>query len=433
MMLDHPTAHEPEVSTRMKWLLAAVVWIALGTLGFFPDASSAHFISSAYPATVTAEQSPGTITGTELGKQEFTTEAGTLKCNTAVAVGSLSETTLELTLTPTYLGCTFTGLLGVGATVIMNGCDYRLVVAKETAAGTMDLRTSIVCPEGKEITVTVFESACRVTIPAQTFEGVEAHNEAADIKATFDATAITYTIDEGAKCPSKAVSGIHADGTYKGLAILSGNNGTISITGTDPPDPPEYGHFTSVGYPATVSAQQSSGTITGTELMKHELVTKAGKLKCNTVTATGSLTATATGLTLAPTYAGCTLAGLGATVAMNGCDYRFTIEAETAPGTTDLQTELICPGGKEMTVSVSGSTCKLTIPAQTFKGVEAHNEAADIKATFDATAITYTIDEGAKCPNKPAGGTYTDGGYAGVATLKGDNGTIAATAGEEGP
>jgi hypothetical protein len=188
-------------------------------------------------------------------------------------------------------------------------------------------------------------------------------------------------------------------------------------------------NFSSANYPATVSGSQIEGTITGAAVSKHEFTTKAGTVKCTTASFAGkSLAGTATELTLTPTYGGCTLAGIAATVNMNGCHYIFTVEKTTTENTVDLLTHVTCPVGGVITVSVTGSVCKVTIAGgQTLKGIETHNEATDVVATIDVSGISYTIDEGPKCPNGPASGTYTDGTYKGLATLQGNNGAVKVT------
>jgi len=196
-------------------------------------------------------------------------------------------------------------------------------------------------------------------------------------------------------------------------------------------------HFGAEGekYATAVTGKQIEGTITGEKLTAHQFTTSAGTVKCTTATFAGSLTKKGKELTLAPTYSGCTLAGLGATVNMNTCDYLFTAEETVSPGLTDAITvnlHVICPTGKVIEVKSTVNSCVVTISGaavanaagaknQNLVGITAENTTTatpfiDVDATIDVTGIHYTTN--GKCLND--GGvpqTKADGKYEGAATI----------------
>jgi hypothetical protein len=198
----------------------------------------------------------------------------------------------------------------------------------------------------------------------------------------------------------------------------------------------QAGVFSVSKAPWKVKGVQATGTITGTELSKHEFSTKAGVVKCNTATFEGEGAETETGeVTLTPAYSGCTISGLGATVTVSGCKYLFTAKNTTnaeIKDTVTIETH-VCPTGGSIVVKVVGSTCEVTVGQQTLPetAIEGHNntfkptaekpEYMDITATIDAEKLKYTIANGSKCPNAPASGTYEDGTYKGVATISATN------------
>jgi hypothetical protein len=176
---------------------------------------------------------------------------------------------------------------------------------------------------------------------------------------------------------------------------------------------------------ATISGEQISGTITSKTVAKHEFTTVAGTVKCTTATFAGTAAAAeSTTQELEPTYGGCTIAGsVPVTIDVNSCKYLF--HAGTAGAAT---VDVRCPSSP-ITVTVTGSTCSITIGGtsggvnQGLGGITLTNSgtstAMDIVASIDVTGIHYIVDNGPSCPNAPASGTYTDGSYRGVATIKG--------------
>jgi hypothetical protein len=115
---------------------------------------------------ITSETAPATLTGAQEGSDVFKFQFAEFKCNTTKFSGTLSAgSSSSVSLTPTYSGCT---MFGITVNVSMNGCSYLVKV--NSAVGSTLATVDIVCPAGKEITVTwpaVGPSKCIVHVPAQ--------------------------------------------------------------------------------------------------------------------------------------------------------------------------------------------------------------------------------------------------------------------------
>ena len=177
-------------------------------------------------AAVTAAPDAGAsirLTGSQSGSGDvLTTTAGTVKCSSIAYSGKVAATPIsEMSLTPTYGGCTAFGFPG---TVHANGCSYLLKVVSE-ATGTVD----IVCPEGKELTVTAASAGtpkCTLHVPGgQTLGTATFHNlgsgSTAEIEVTTNLTGIKYSHTQGTgigSCPS----GSATNGSYTGKTLITG-------------------------------------------------------------------------------------------------------------------------------------------------------------------------------------------------------------------
>ena len=145
---------------------------ALGLALVAAFAMSAVVASAASAAEFRAESTPVTLTGAQEGQDVFETDAGEVECTEATYHGTQSVSpAASVEVAPTYSGCS--ALFGTPAEVIPNGCKYRFKITSETSATTSHGTVDIVCPVGKEITVTVkgtFGSSthkCTVHIPSQ--------------------------------------------------------------------------------------------------------------------------------------------------------------------------------------------------------------------------------------------------------------------------
>lgn len=208
----------------------AVLVALVGSLAVVAAAQAAEFTAESYPVTVTGNQGgaeapplpPGTG-GAEVEPETIFGFEGKLmtECGFAGFVGQLSAASSSLTVSPTLSGCYAFGF--IGATVSMNGCEYRFNATSGSAdafGGTMD----IVCPTGKKITVV--GGNCEVQIGAQTgLTGISYANlTEAEPKAAatvgFGVKGFTYTkTKDGLICPL-AGTGTLADGVIVGGATV---------------------------------------------------------------------------------------------------------------------------------------------------------------------------------------------------------------------
>lgn len=172
----------------------------------------------------------------------FTTVSGTVQCTTSTFEGTAEQassqqvTTDDLTVTPTYSGCT---AFGLAAQVVMNGCQYRLTGTDNTAAGaTFPNKTAevdVVCTAGKQIEIKAV-GGCTVTVPSQNhLEHVVFQNNPAALPVhdvTIHATAAGIKYEPHGICPNNpAQTVLRQDGNYHGT--LTGiarkdENGTLT-------------------------------------------------------------------------------------------------------------------------------------------------------------------------------------------------------------
>ncbi|HWM64565.1 MAG TPA: hypothetical protein VNP96_11330 [Solirubrobacterales bacterium] len=165
---------------------------------------------------------PATITGAQIGLDEFSTKAGSASCTHATYHGEISGPSSSLTLSPTYSGCKAFGLFN--ATIDMNGCDYVVRAGGtwglDDFIGTMD----IFCEFGKSIAITT--SVCRVTIPAQnnlfnvTYRNTAFSPDDVDMAINVDFE-LEYTVDSGCFTASPGTS---TSGSMRSDATLGADN-----------------------------------------------------------------------------------------------------------------------------------------------------------------------------------------------------------------
>jgi hypothetical protein len=171
------------------------------------------------------------------------------------------------------------------------------------------------------------------------------------------------------------------------------------------------GEFTVGLTPAAITGEQTTQNVL-------EVTNTAGgfvKVKCNVATFEGTTVFNSgTDLTITPTYSGCTLGGLAATVRMNGCKYTLTAVASHLADVDIVG----CTTGKAMTI-VKGN-CTISVPAQnSLSSVSLANEGAaftmDVVANFNLSFITVT-QTGTECPS-PGSHSFINR-YTGSVTLK---------------
>lgn len=153
--------------------------IALAAIGGWGAGSAAAEV----PITFTSDSASGktTITadthGGEGGRYRFTYGQLTYECEMTAFKGTIGGSEVgEVTITPTYAGCT---LSGAEVIVQTNGCHYGFVGT--TVAGHGQIYVN--CPEGEQIDLVIPALGnCMLTIATQTAtDGATYTNEGGDV------------------------------------------------------------------------------------------------------------------------------------------------------------------------------------------------------------------------------------------------------------
>lgn len=158
--------------------------------------------------------------------------------------------------------------------------------------------------------------------------------------------------------------------------------------------------ITAESYPATVTKAHDAAFAADT------FSTTAGGWKCPDATYHGTLKEASTTLTLTPNFNGpkdtCTFGTFPTIIDTNGCDFLTHIGSGAS---TTVTATLICPAGKDITVTTNQNTagtltpkCTIHIPPQTLGGITYENVAGppkQIRVTMASTGITYTETAGA--------------------------------------
>jgi hypothetical protein len=185
-----------------------------------------------------------------------------------------------------------------------------------------------------------------------------------------------------------------------------------------------------------LTSETSPVTLTGKQAgLGDVFTTTAGTVKCKEVnyTATNVATPTTT-VNAVPSYPekttsgeqNCTGFGFPATVATNGCTYRFTIGGATTGGL-----DIICTGGQEITVTAVGAgtvKCIVHVGSQNLAaGITYSNTGAgttrEIKIAANlAKTLTYKHTAGTGVGACSPGGSSTEGSYTGEGIVTGENG-----------
>jgi hypothetical protein len=130
-------------------------------------------------------------------------------------------------------------------------------------------------------------------------------------------------------------------------------------------------------------------------------------------------TASGTDLLITPTYSGCSLGGLAATVKMNGCQYTFTGSASLT-ALVDIKCSTTSVSGTKRTITVEKGNCTISVPEQNglshvvFTSGGSASE-MDVLATATVSGISST-QTGSECP--APGQTQSTGTYSGSVTVR---------------
>jgi hypothetical protein len=205
-----------------------LMFVALLALaGFSSSAMATEFHSETAHTIIKGEQPEGS-------NDVFTVNAGKVTCTSATYAGTTSAvTTPEVTVTPTYTGCTAFGFVnttidvpgGNVAAGANGGCDYRFTPS------TASSQLHIICGAGEVINVTAFN--CWVTIGSQTTGGITYTNSGAgtarDVTVNANISGIVYT--QHSKSFPGCSNGTFSNGTYVGKGTVKGQTTTGAAVG----------------------------------------------------------------------------------------------------------------------------------------------------------------------------------------------------------
>jgi hypothetical protein len=161
-----------------------------------------------------------TVTRGTNATQFFEYEAGgqVVECSTVGGAADVtSQTTTEVTFTPTYSGCQLTFILFTQVTVNMNGCFYMFTITGSANSGTVHLK----CPEGKSVALIVKSSGfdiCTLHIGEQTPPGESDYSNSGSNKVKVTATQIEIkgTRQGSSQCGAASSS----QGQYLGEVVV---------------------------------------------------------------------------------------------------------------------------------------------------------------------------------------------------------------------
>ncbi|HEX5593650.1 MAG TPA: hypothetical protein VFX35_09930 [Solirubrobacterales bacterium] len=201
--------------------LALVSMLALGAV--VAASASAQFEAESVP--VRATRSANTT-------QAFTYNTGdgiTVQCTTVGGSGEQTVTpSTDFRFNPTYTGCTVPAINGK-AEVNMTGCGYTFT----SAAKATSMTTHIVCPEGKSIDITIFDSfgshLCTLNVGPQTPAGTITGSNLGsgttrEVKIASNLSGIVGTRTGSSFCgPATSITGC-----YKGEVTTTGENPTTN-------------------------------------------------------------------------------------------------------------------------------------------------------------------------------------------------------------
>jgi hypothetical protein len=118
---------------------------------------------------------------------------------------------------------------------------------------------------------------------------------------------------------------------------------------------PDTDAIVSESVPVKLTGAQENG------LSKFTLAGQAVECTTASVNATVAATTVTEVLTEVPSYGGCTYAGAGATVNMNGCKYRLTGTTKTDG---DAKADVVCEGTNKIELTLNAIACKVFVATQ---------------------------------------------------------------------
>ena len=164
------------------------------------------------------------LAGTQhAGEDVFTTDAGTVRCNTATYSGTINEAdtaTNEVSVTPAYSNCKAFGFINVP--IHVNGCQYKFTAITKEGSN-YEGKVDIVCP-GNPISITA--PGCEVTVGSQNALGSITYTNVGsgttrEVTVDVNISGIHYyQHDTGITC----TTGTKTNGLYVGSGLVTGRN-----------------------------------------------------------------------------------------------------------------------------------------------------------------------------------------------------------------
>ncbi len=390
--------------------LALVAFAALALAGLTGVASASAapgFEAEEYPATV----SPGDTEGQVLSFQNFST-----LCEPFTTAGTeLGGPSEAITTTFSDASCS-----GWGVKLNWNGCKLIFHPQhEELGAGTFEIGPAGCGP------ITLGSNLCQITIGPQS--GIQAwyKNEGSGsestVKISATGTGLKYTQVSGTKCEHKSFSNgswtgewmaeASSGGSQTGLRVVQKLHKPIAMVGGEGSE--KAPQLAAASYPVSLA---------GTQSKEFQLKTGIGSLQCATTLFSGTLSSGTNEPSLDAQYWGCTLMGITAKVAMNGCSYVLNVNGSAPPYLGNG--EITCPEGKEITITTKVgelTKCTVTIPGQiTFgDGLTFENKAwGAVQIGVNLTGIDHHTQAGSGW-GVCATGDHTNGTYTGAMELVG--------------
>lgn len=204
--------------------LAFVAVLAMSAVAAPASQAAPEFTCSPYPCTATGSSAKGA--------EEFTTEAGTVKCNSHFLVekvggGDLTGPSQKVTVTPTYTNCEAFGFLS--ATVNVEECDYVFTATEKLGPDHYVHHVDIVCPTGQSIKITA--GTCKAEVKGQTgVTDVTTLNTKEGVTVEPTAEVALVVTQDGFGCPFLGTG--NKTGNYHGdVHITRVGGGLVSVSG----------------------------------------------------------------------------------------------------------------------------------------------------------------------------------------------------------
>jgi hypothetical protein len=362
--------------------LALVAFLAMAA-AIASTASAQGKLTSDGPVTLKGEDkgSPLTLIGKQTGgaaSNALTAFSGKMECASATIAGHKYNVTphthilsgaTQITVTPQYGKCT---LFGKPATVDMNGCDYVIDLEGTTGADKFGVKTTMSCPAGKHIQVTMFDSEakhgegnsfCKLTITenAGGYAGLsitDTTNGFVDLNGTVGGITIHEKSESGLCAEATTEKGeIHLDITIEGRNF-NGAVKAVSISDEGKFTWSESGVTTWTMFGITTACPGTSYTGHRHNETPHQHIPSGS----TTITLTPHYTQAGHNCLIKPV-------NWTKTVNMNGCDYVVHLGATTGgvAGTYGVTTDIVCPEGNQISWTIwTNSTDETNKPGEPF-------------------------------------------------------------------